>query len=142
MIVTPPVSDDAIIEDSSQPDPLQPGAMIGFCRLGSRLGQGGMGTVYRAEDTRLNRSVAIKFLANDLADPAGRRRFQREAQMASALNHPHILTVHDVGELEGRQYLVTEFVDGGTLCDWAARANPSWRQIAELATGIADGLAV
>jgi serine/threonine protein kinase len=59
--------------------------------------------------------------------------------MASALNQPHILTVHDVGEFEGRQYLVTEFVDGGTLKDWAVREKPSWRQIAELITGIADG---
>ena len=56
---------------------------------------------------------------DELADAAARRRFQREAQMASSLNHPHILTVYDVGEIEGRQYIVTEFVDGGTLKDWA-----------------------
>ena len=68
-----------------------------------------------ASDTRLNRPVAIKFLSDELADAAARRRFQREAQTASSLNHPHILTVHDAGEIDGRQYLVTEFVDGGTL---------------------------
>src|SRR6478752_6481435 len=113
------MSDDWIIQDSSTPDPITPGTLIGFYRLESRLGTGGMGTVYRAQDTKLNRPVAIKFLSDDLADAAARRRFQREAQMASSLNHPHILTVLDVGELGGRQYLVTEFIDGGTLKDWA-----------------------
>ena len=100
-----------------------------------------MGTVYRALDTRLNRPVAIKVLSNELADADARRRFQREAQMASSLNHPHILTVHDVGEFEGRQYIVTEFVDGGTLKDWAKAEKRTWLQIVELLTGVADGLA-
>jgi len=100
-----------------------------------------MGVVYRALDTNLNRPVAIKFLSDELADPSARRRFQREAQMASSLNHPHILTVHDAGEFEGRQYLVTEFVDGGTLKDWVHTAKRSWRQTVELLVGVADGLA-
>jgi Tol biopolymer transport system component len=100
-----------------------------------------MGTVFRALDTNLNRPVAIKFLSGELADVAGRRRFQREAQMASSLNHPHILTVYDAGEFEGRQYLVTEYVDGGTLKDWWRATNPAWRQIVDLLTGVADGLA-
>ena len=78
-----------------------------------------MGQVFLGQDTRLNRPVAIKFLSQELADDSARRRFQREAQTASALNHPHILTVFDVGEFEGRQYIVTEFVDRGTLRDWA-----------------------
>src|SRR6185436_5457571 len=69
-------------------------------------------------------------------------RFQREAQMASSLNHPHILTVYDAGEFEGRQYLVTEFVDGGTLKNWAAAEKPTWLQTVELLAGVADGLAV
>jgi serine/threonine protein kinase len=99
-----------------------------------------MGTVYRAFDTKLNRPVAIKFLSSDLADADARRRFQREAQLASSLNHPHILTVHDAGEFEGREYLVTEFVDSGTLKDWA-RGKHSWRQVVELLAGVADGLA-
>ena len=111
--------DDWTIEGDSIPDPLAPGTLIGAYRLESRLGQGGMGTVFRAQDTKLNRPVAIKVLSDDLADAAARRRFQREAQMASSLNHPHILTVYDVGEFEGRQYIVTEFVDSGTLKDWA-----------------------
>ena len=87
-----------------------------------------MGAVYRAVDTKLNRAVvAIKFLSTDVADPAARRRFQREAQLASSLNHPHILTVHDADELEGRQYLVTEAGGRrGTLRDWS-RDHRDWR---------------
>ncbi len=135
------MSDDWTIEDSSAQDRLTPGTLIGSYRLESRLGQGGMGTVYRAQDTKLNRPVAIKFLSVDVADEAARRRFQREAQMASSLNHPHILTVYDVGEHDGQQYIVTEFVDGGTLQDWASAEKRSPRQIVELLTGIADALA-
>ena len=101
-----------------------------------------MGVVYRALDTKLNRPVAIKFLSNEFADAAARHRFQREAQTASSLNHPHILTVYDAGDFEGRQYLVTEFVDGGTLKTWSRSEKRTWRQIVELLTGVADGLAV
>jgi serine/threonine protein kinase len=93
------------------------GLELGSYRIEAQLGEGGMGVVYRALDTRFNRAVAVKFLSGDVADSAARRRFQREAQMASSLNHPHILTVYDAGEFEGRQFLVTEFVDGGTLKD-------------------------
>src|SRR6266850_5337269 len=121
--------------------PVLTGRRIGVFDLQAPIGGGGMGVVYRALDTNLNRPVAIKFLSDDLADPAARRRFQREAQMASSLNHPHILTVHDAGEFDGRQYLVTEFVDGGTLRDWARGAKRGWRQTIELLTGVADGLA-
>ena len=100
-----------------------------------------MGVVFRAHDTKLQRPVAIKFLSDDVADAAARRRFQREAQMASSLNHPHIVTVYDAGEFLGRQYLVTEFVDGGTLKSWVQRGPRNWEDIAELLTGVADGLA-
>jgi serine/threonine protein kinase/Tol biopolymer transport system component len=100
-----------------------------------------MGQVYRAMDTRLGRKVAIKFLSAGMADAAGRRRFQREAQMASTLNHPHILTVHDAGEFQGRQYLVTEFADGATLADWARRQKRTPREVVDLLAGVADGLA-
>lgn len=116
------------------------GTLLGQYRLERELGQGGMGVVFLARDTRLNRPVAIKFLSEDLVSEALRRRFQREAQMASALNHPHILTVYDAGELEGRLYLVTEFVDGGTLHEWL-RGNRSWQDILDLLLGVADGLA-
>jgi serine/threonine protein kinase/Tol biopolymer transport system component len=120
---------------------VDPGTQLGPYRLDAVIGQGGMGVVYRALDTKLNRPVAVKFLFEDLAKPAARRRFQREAQMASSLNHPHILTVHDAGDFEGRQYLVTEFIDGGTLKDWARAEKRTWQEAVELLAGVADGLA-
>jgi serine/threonine protein kinase len=134
-------SDEWSITDGPDKKPLSFGAQIGYYRIESPLGEGGMGIVYRAVDTKLNRPVAIKFLSSEMADAAARRRFQREAQMASSLNHPHIVTVHDAGEFEGRQYLVTEYIDGGTLKNWARVEKRSWREIVELLTGVADGLA-
>src|SRR5688572_446839 len=92
----------ANLSDEAQ---LPAGAQLGPYRIESALGAGGMGVVYRARDTKLNRPVAIKLLSQELADAATRRRFQREAQTVSSLNHPHILTVHDAGEFKGRQYL-------------------------------------
>jgi serine/threonine protein kinase len=117
------------------------GRLLGTYRIEEQLGEGGMGVVYRGLDTKLNRPVALKFLSDELADPEARHRFQREAQMASSLNHPHILTVYDAGDFEGRQYLVTEFVDGGTLKTWAGAGKRTWREIVELLVGVADGLA-
>src|SRR4029450_10517538 len=117
------------------------GQRLGVYEVQARIGAGGMGVVYRAVDTNLNRPVAVKFLSDDLADPAARRRFQREAQTASSLNHPHIVTVHDAGEFEGRQYLVTEYVDGGTLKDWACAQRRTGGESVELLVGVADGLA-
>ena len=117
------------------------GEHVGPYRIETLLGEGGMGAVYRALDTKLNRPVAIKFLSDDFADADARGRFQREALTASSLNHPHILTVHDVGELDGRQYLVTEFVDGSTLKTWGQSEKRTWRQVVELLVGVADGLA-
>jgi serine/threonine protein kinase/Tol biopolymer transport system component len=127
----------------SNPAPiaLNAGTQIGQYLVEGVLGHGGMGVVHRALDTRLNRPVAVKFLFDDLADTAARRRFQREAQTASSLNHPHILTVYDAGEFEGRQYLVTEFIDGGTLKNWARAEKRTWREIVSLLLGVADGLA-
>ena len=119
-----------------------PGDRLGPYEILAPIGAGGMGEVYRALDTKLGRPVAVKFLSSAVADLAARRRFQREAQTASSLNHPHILTVHDAGEFEGRQYLVTEFVDGGTLKEWLRREKRTWQQVMELLTGVADGLAV
>src|SRR5947207_15202111 len=122
--------------------PQDSGSRIGPYEIVAPLGTGGMGEVYKGRDTKLNRPVAIKFLSELLLpDPAARRRFQREAQTASSLNHPHILTVYDAGELDSRQYLVTEFVDGGTLREWSQRGARTWPQIVELLVGVADGLA-
>jgi Tol biopolymer transport system component len=117
------------------------GQRLGVYHVQARIGAGGMGVVYRALDTSLNRPVAIKLLFDELATPEARRRFQREAKTVSSLNHPHILTVHAAGELDGRQYLVTEFVDGGTLRDWMRCRVRDWRETIELLTGVADGLA-
>jgi len=123
------------------PTVIASGIQIGPYKIDRHLGSGGMGDVFRAVDTKLNRPVAIKFLSSRLADAAGRRRFQREAQLASSLNHPHIVTVYDAGDFEDHQYLVTEFVDGGTLEEWARQQKRGWREIVELLIGVADGLA-
>ena len=82
------------------------GTQLGSYRIETRIGDGGMGVVYLAFDSKLGRPAAIKFLTEEGIDSAARRRFQREAHTASSLNHPHILTVYDVGEIDGRQYLV------------------------------------
>ena len=118
------------------------GLLVGPYRMETVLGEGGMGVVYRALDTKLNRPVAVKFLFEDRSDVASRRRFQREAQLVSSLNHPHILTVYDAGDFNSCQYLVTELVDGGTLRDWSRAEKRPWRDTVSLLLGVADGLAV
>ena len=122
--------------------PLPAGSRIGPYEIVALLGSGGMGDVYRARDTRLNRHVAIKFLADAIADPLAISRFQQEALTASSLNHPHILTVFESGEIDGKNYLVAELVDGGTLKEWVQHETRTWKQIVEMIVGVADGLAV
>jgi serine/threonine-protein kinase len=101
-----------------------------------------MGQVFAATDTRLNREVAIKLLAPGAVDPGLRKRFESEARLASALNHPHIVTVYDAGEIDGRQFLVTELIDHGTLRDWMdSTPRRQWDDCIELLIGIADALA-
>ena len=116
------------------------GRRVGPYEIVRRIGAGGMGAVFLASDTRFDRPVAVKLVAGEAVSAATRARFQQEVKTASSLNHPHILTVHDVGEMDGRPYLVTEYVDGGTLRDWSAARRRSWRDVIELLTGVADGV--
>ena len=99
---------------------LTPGARLGPYEIVSPAGAGGMGEVYRARDTRLDRTVALKVLPPDLTnDPAARQRFEREARAVAALSHPHICTLHDIGQQDGTDFLVMEY--------WTGRhSRPAW----------------
>src|SRR5438046_9618005 len=100
---------------------LSPGARLGAYEIVAPLGAGGMGEVYRARDTRLGRDVAVKVLREAVANGTVWKRFEREARAASALNHPNICAVYDVGEAEGRPYLVMELLEGQTVREYAGR---------------------
>ena len=121
---------------------LTSGTRVGPYEVISAAGAGGMGEVYRARDTRLNREVAIKVLPAAFArDPDRLRRFQQEAQAVAALNHPNILAIHDFGEHEGSPYIVTEFLEGETLRSRLGSGPLPLRKATELAEQIARGLA-
>ena len=120
---------------------LKPGRRLGPYEIVSRIGAGGMGEVFRARDTRLERSVAVKVLPAEFAANASLKlRFEREARAISQLNHPHICTLHDVGSDGGVEYLVMELIDGETLADRIARGPLPLAEVLRYGAQIADGL--
>jgi serine/threonine protein kinase/tetratricopeptide (TPR) repeat protein len=121
---------------------LQAGAQVGPYKLQAPIGAGGMGQVFRAVDTRLRRTVAIKFLlGRDMADPAHRRRFLQEARAASALNHPNIVVIYDISQQDGIDFLTMEHIPGQTLKDLIPAQGMPIDKVAELGSQIASALA-
>ena len=112
-------------------------------RIVSKIGAGGMGEVYLAQDTRLDRRVAIKFLHEEFSKDADKLgRFIREAKAASALNHPNILTVYEIGEVDGKNYIATELIDGKTLREHLShKESLQLNQILKIGVQVSEGLA-
>jgi serine/threonine protein kinase len=117
------------------------GKQIEHYQVLSRIGRGGMGEVFLAQDTKLNRKVALKLLRSDLTANEDRlRRFQQEAQAASSLNHPNILTIHEIGQDDALHFMATEYVEGETLREHISRARMSLGQVLEIVIQVASAL--
>src|ERR1044072_1244204 len=111
---------------------------ISHYKVIKKIGAGGMGEVYLAEDKNLGRRVALKILASDFTNDTGQlRRFEQEAQAASALNHPNIITIYEIGVDQDTHFIATEFVEGETLRRYLSHAKPSLKELLEMAIQIA-----
>ncbi len=120
---------------------LTKGSLVGHYRIIEKIGAGGMGEVYLAEDTELRRKVALKFLPQHLCQDADcLARFKREAQAAAKLNHPNIITIHEVSEFNGRPFFAMEYIEGESLADFIKKQDHSIEKIIDLSIQICEGL--
>ena len=117
------------------------GTTISHYKISEKLGEGGMGIVYKAEDTKLQRTVAIKVLKPEaIGDPEAKERFIREARAASALNHPNITTIHEIDEWQGRDFIVMEYVEGQTVKEKVKSSPLPMDEVLDIAAQTAEAL--